>query len=430
MEWRFRAPVRGLAAFVSVLAFTGAGCDGSSQVSRPAVTSAPVTTPTPPPAPPPAPSTRQLTRVFDAIHRRYAHEILGICMGAIDRQARAVKCYGRVSRDSSRRPDPTTLFQIGSLSKTFTATLLALRVKGGAVRLEDPVRQYLTQGDGRDTVPSSMTLLDLADHYSGLPRDTPSGRDSVPSLDQYLAAAGQCEAAPGCTVAPPGRRYAYSNYAYGVLGELLGTRDGFTDSTVSAWEQDNAANVTGPLGLSDTHSWFGWRALSAVDFDARRARATVGDPPRQASPPYFPPAPFADAAAGLYSSANDMVKWLSFSMGLTGTPELNTARPLLYDTPSLLRPRENPADRRRRVGLGWRADRHGSGASGVTCVYKDGLTRGFTASMIFVKGRGAGAFVMLNTEPENPLTPVIATDLVNSLPPLPRALPNACGAVR
>ena len=373
---------------------------------------------------------RQMTRVFDAIHRRYAHEILGICMGAIDHRTSAVKCYGRVSRNSTQRPNPRTLFQIGSVSKTFTATLLALRVNEGGVRLADPVRQYLGPTTGRDKVPSSMTLLDLADHYSGLPRDTPSGRDSVPSLDQYLSAIGQCETTRDCTVAPPGRRYAYSNYAYGVLGELLGTRDGFVDSTVSAWEQDNAANVAGPLGLSDTHSWFGWRAMSSATFDARRARATVGDPPQQASPPYFPPAPYADAAAGLYSSANDMVKWLSFSMGLTGTPELNAARPLLYDTSSILKPRENRADRRKRVGLGWRVDVHGSGASRVKCVYKDGLTRGFTASMIFVKGRSAGAFVMLNTEPENPLTPVISTDLVNSLPTVSGSLPHACGAVR
>jgi CubicO group peptidase (beta-lactamase class C family) len=366
-----------------------------------------------------------MTRVFDAIHRRYAHEILGICMGAVDHQTSAVKCYGRVSRSSKKRPNPRTLFQIGSVSKTFTATLLALRVNGGAVRLEDPVRQFLGPTTGRDKVPGSMTLRHLAQHYSGLPRETPSGADSVPSANQYLAQAGQCETRPGCTVGPPGRRYVYSNYGYGVLGELLATRDGFTDSTVSAWEQDNTANVAGPLGLPDTHSWLGWRAISAAAFDARRAH-----PSQQVSPPYFPPAPYADAAAGLYSSATDMIKWLSYSMGLTGTPELNAARPLLYDTPSLLRPRENRADRKSRVGLGWKLDLHGSGASRVTCVFKDGLTRGFTASMIFVKDRDAGAFVMLNTEPENPLTPVIATDLVNSLPTVSRALPHACGAVR
>jgi hypothetical protein len=123
-----------------------------------------------------------------------------------------------------------------------------------------------------------------------------------------------------------------------------------------------------------------------------------------------------------------MVKWLSFSMGLTGTPDLSAARPYLYDMPSLLRPRENRADKSKRVGLAWRVDRHGTGASRALCVYKDGLTRGFTASMIFVKDRRVGAFVMLNTEPEN--TPAIAADLVNSLPSSSRTSPHICGAVR
>ena len=86
-----------------------------------------------------------------------------------------------------------------------------------------------------------------------------------------------------------------------MLGELLALHDGFSEGAASAWEGDNDKNISAPLGLSDTHSWFGWRAISPATFDARRAR-----PVRHAVPPYFPPAPYADAAAVLYSSANDM----------------------------------------------------------------------------------------------------------------------------
>jgi D-alanyl-D-alanine-carboxypeptidase/D-alanyl-D-alanine-endopeptidase len=394
-----------------------AGCDGSGGTSRaaprPIVTKGSTTPATPP--------STALTRVFDTIHRRYKGEILGMCMGAIDQETSAVKCYGRVGRGSRKRPGPRTLFQIGSISKTFTGTLLALRVSDGSVGLRDPVRRYLPPG--KPQVPAAMTLLDLAQHYSGLPRSTPYYGDHVPSLKRYFAVAGPCATSSGCRYSAPGRRYSYSNYAYGLLGELLGTHDGYKDSGASAWEHDNDANVAGPLGLSDTHSWFGWRAISPATFNARRARATVEG--REPRPPYFPPAPYADPAGGLYSTANDMVKWLSFSMGLTGTPALNAARPYLYDTPDLLRPRENRSDKSRRIGVAWRADRHGSGAARATCVYKDGLTRGFTASMIFEKSRGVGAFVMLNTAPEN--TPSIAAALVNSLPSAARVSRHLCG---
>lgn len=410
------------ALICAILAWASAGCDSVGRGSHSAQAGGLATTQTSTaPAPAGTPTVKSLTLAFDSIRRRYSGDIVGICMGAIDHQASAIKCYGRLAPGSKRKPTRTTLFQIGSLSKTFTATLLALRVHGGAVSLEDPVRQYLPAGAGDTTqIPDSMTLFNLADHYSGLPRDTPLGEHPPATVEKYLGQAIACEGSRDCRLGPPGQHYSYSNYGYGILGELLALRDGFSEGAVSAWEQDNDTNVSGPLGLADTHSWFGWRAISPSTFDTRRAR-----PVRHAVPPYFPPAPYADAAAGLYSSANDMMKWLSFSMGLTGTPDLNAARTYLYNTPALLRPRENRSDQRRRVGLAWRVDTHGSGKSKVDCVYKDGLTRGFTTSMIFLKDRGIGAFVMLNTEPD---TPAIAAALVNALPSAKKIARSACGA--
>jgi CubicO group peptidase (beta-lactamase class C family) len=353
-------------------------------------------------------------------------------MGAIDRSARAVKCYGKVARGSKRRPTPSTLFQIASLSKTFTATLLALRVDQGKVRFEDPLASYIPADDGSSSIPSTMTLLDVANHYSGLPRMTPVADSlAIASSDEYFRAAADCEVRQGCTVGPPGRQYVYSNFAYGVLGEALARNDGHADSPYSAWEKDNEASVTGPLGLSDTHSWLAWRAIAPDRFDARRARALMDNPPHEAEPPMFPPAPWGDAAGGLYSSSNDMLKWLSYSMGLSGTPGLDKARPYLYDTPSLIRSRTQPPNPRRAVGLAWRVDIHGSGRSRATCISKDGLSRGFTAHMAFVKHRPLGVFVLLNNEPENPATAMIARDLINSLPSA-RSSGNrtTCGAVQ
>ena len=365
---------------------------------------------------PPGPETRAIERVFDSVHRRYAPEILGACMGAIDRRTRAVKCYGRLGRDSSRKPTPHTLFQIGSITKTLTATLLALRVHQGAVRLSDPIRRYIPTVAGSAYLPRAITLLDMADHYSGLPRSTPLGNAlDLRSVNAYFAAAARCEASPGCTVGPPAGQYAYSNYAYGVLGQALGLRDGYAPSSYSAWEKDNEANITGPLGMSSTHGGYRWRALARARFEGARAHATMEGSRSEPTPLFFPPAPYGDPAGGLYSTAVDMLTWLSFSMGLSGTPALDAARPLLYDTPSLTRPRDDPSDPTRRVGLGWRLDIAGTGPTRTTCVYKNGESRGFSAQMVFLKGRGIGAFLLLNTVPQNPSIGAIATDLMNSL---------------
>ena len=292
-----------------------------------------------------------------------------------------------------------------------------LRVHEGAVRLEDPLQRYIPAADASAKVPRSLTLLDAATHYSGLPRVTPVADSlAISSLDQYFAAAGNCESTPGCPVGAPGEHYVYSNYAYGILGQALALHDGYSESSYSAWEKENRARVTGPLGMTDTASGLRWRASASADFDARRAHATVGDPPQEAHPPFFPPVPYADAAGGLYSSSRDMLRWLSFSMGLSGTPALNAARPLLYDTPRLTRPREDPVDATRRIGLAWRIDTKGSGGSKTTCISKPGESRGFTSHMVFVRHRPLGAFVLLNTVPENATAAGIGTAVVNALP--------------
>jgi serine-type D-Ala-D-Ala carboxypeptidase/endopeptidase len=364
----------------------------------------------------PAPATRAITRALDSVHQRYRHEILGGCFGAILGDAHAVRCYGRLGRDSSGRPTPQTLFQIGSITKTFTATLLALRVHQGAVRLSDPIRRYIPAVAGSALLPRSMTLLDMADHYSGLPRSTPLANAlALHNVDEYFAAGARCVATPGCPTGPPGGQYLYSNFAYGILGQALGRGDGYSFSSYSAWEKDNEASITRPLGMSSTHSGFRWRALAPRRFDALRAHATMDGARHEPTPLFFPPGPYADPAGGLYSDSIDMLTWLSFSMGLAGTPALNAARRLLYDTPSLTRPRDDPSDPTRRIGLGWRIDITGSRAARTTCVYKNGESRGFAAQIAFLEGHRLGAFVMLNTVPQNPVIADIMARLINSL---------------
>jgi serine-type D-Ala-D-Ala carboxypeptidase/endopeptidase len=400
---RARAGIAGLTTAI-VLAIGGTGCGDSPRT--------------------PGPSVRAMYRAFDGVYRRHARDIVGACFGGIVGGTRATRCYGRVSRDSTRRPTAGTLFQVGSIAKTITATLLALRANEGRVRLGDPLRRYIPATDGSSAIPESLSLLDAATHHSGLPRTPPA---DISNLDQYFGLVGRCEAAPGCTVGLPGERYAYSNFAYGVLGEALARHDGYPESSYSAWEKDIRKNVTGPLGMSHTRSWFGWRATDSRTFDALRARAIAGYPPREAVPPYYPPAPYADAAAGLHSTAGDMLRWLSYSMGASGTPRLHAARPFLYDSPRLIRPR-GAGDPRHAIGLAWDVDAYGEGPTSTTCISKDGSARGFSANMVFVARAKRGAFVMLNSRPERATTPQIASDLINSLPPASGSAPaGRCG---
>src|SRR5688500_10209822 len=82
---------------------------------------------------------------------------------------------------------PETIFEIGSVTKTFTGTLLADAVRRGEVKIDDPVANYLPAGvripsrDGRQ-----ITLLDLATHRSGLPR-LPTGFTAPDMSNPYAA---------------------------------------------------------------------------------------------------------------------------------------------------------------------------------------------------------------------------------------------------
>ena len=96
---------------------------------------------------------------------------VGIAVGIIDENGQRVITAGKLSTQQSQAPTGDTIFEIGSISKAFTAVLLADMVNRGEVKLDDPVSKYLPDSvkmpsfDGR-----VITLLDLTTQTSGLPR--------------------------------------------------------------------------------------------------------------------------------------------------------------------------------------------------------------------------------------------------------------------
>jgi len=115
----------------------------------------------------------------------------GVVVGQLTPDGRLFTTYGRVSVGGSE-PTAETMFEIGSITKVFTALLLADMVERGEVALDDPVRKYLPDSV---TVPSrggrQISLADLATHTSGLPR-IPENMDAN-NLDDPYARYGSAE---------------------------------------------------------------------------------------------------------------------------------------------------------------------------------------------------------------------------------------------
>jgi CubicO group peptidase (beta-lactamase class C family) len=167
----------------------------------------------------------------------------GIAVGVLKHGERRVFTYG------TARPD--SLFEIGSITKTFTGLLLAQMAAEGKVRLDQPVRELLPPGVVTKPADDEITLLDLATQHSGLPgmpdNFKPTGRRNP--YPDYHAAHLYAYMAKRGVARPAHPRFFYSNLGLGLLGQALANRAGTTYA--KALQQE----ITGPLGLPDTVVW-------------------------------------------------------------------------------------------------------------------------------------------------------------------------------
>ena len=176
-----------------------------------------------PPVDSPIPSDSEIRKILteriDAQRRG-----VGIVVGVIEPAGRRVVSYGRFQAGDPRPLNGDTVFEIGSVTKVFTALLLADMVQRGEAAMDDPVSKYLPpeikvpERDGR-----LITLQDLATHSSGLPRlptnltpkdpANPYADYSVEQLYEFL---------PTYELTRDiGSKYEYSNLGGGLLGHVL-----------------------------------------------------------------------------------------------------------------------------------------------------------------------------------------------------------------
>ncbi|MEU3498372.1 serine hydrolase domain-containing protein [Kitasatospora cineracea] len=166
-----------------------------------------------------------------------------------------VRCFGRTGRGPAATAcTPDTVFELGSLSKTFTALLLTAMAARGELALAEPVNGLLPADWPAPAVRSAepIRLLHLATHTSGLPRLPPGLlATALPAWNSNPYAAfdeRRLRAALARTTVRtrPGRRYRYSNYGVGLLGRALAERAALPYGDLLA------DRVLTPLGLRST----------------------------------------------------------------------------------------------------------------------------------------------------------------------------------
>ncbi len=164
----------------------------------------------------------------------------GVSVGVIDHGGRSVFSFGTAKPDS--------IFEIGSISKTFTGLILAQMITQGKVKLDEPVRELLPPGTVKKPDGAEITLLDLVTQHSGLPRmsDNFHPKDDENPYADYTAANLYAFLAKHGVAKPADASYLYSNLGFGLLGQALAERAGLSYPELLKQE------VTAPLGLKDT----------------------------------------------------------------------------------------------------------------------------------------------------------------------------------
>lgn len=273
---------------------------------------------------------------------------------------------------------PRTIFQIGSVTKVFTALLLADMAERGEVNLSDPAASYLP-GPARN----GPALADLATHTSGLPR-LPRGLLRSARLHprdpyaRYPSARLVRDAGRALPAGSPGSPYAYSNFGFGLLGYLLGQAAG------TPYEDLATTRICDPLGLPDTTF-----EVPGSSQD-RKARGHQRGRPV----PDWRPGALA-GAGGLYSTATDLARFLQTCLAAAagnGSAQDSPARegPLTSAIRATLTPRlPIPGGE---IGLAWHHTRQGNR----TIIWHNGMTGGFSAMIAIDPARGLGVAALAN----------------------------------
>ncbi len=235
---------------------------------------------------------------------------VGLVVGVYRAGAASVYGYGRVVTPAGdRAPDGRTLFEIGSITKTFTGVLLAAAVARGEVTLDDPITKHLpadlTWRPHADGVP---TLLDFATHRSGLPVQPPGiGLLARDPANPYAGYDRKSLAATLAALTPkaPGKKPVYSNLGAGLLGHAL-VNAAKADS-FNALVQERIAK---PLKLRDT--------TEAPDGEQRSRLARGHDGDGNPADPWD----FASlgACGCLRSTADDLLRYAAANLGDDVTP--------------------------------------------------------------------------------------------------------------
>ena len=296
----------------------------------------------------------------------------GLVLGVVRGGRQEILAYGSIADDRKSKPNGETVFEIGSVTKTFTALLLADAVQRGDVTLEQPVEELLPGYKIPRWGERKITLLDLATQSSGLP---PVPENLLPKDPANPYAGYTAEDMKRFLMGyrlprVPGERYEYSNLGFGLLGMALAER------SRTPYAELLRTRIATPLGLNDT---------SATLSPRMAARLAKGH-----DAALTPVEPWGDlgvieGAGALRSTARDLVSYVRAHMH-------PPAGPLSRALAVVAQPRRATDNARVKIALAW----HVESRQGREIAWHNGMTGGYSAFVAFTTDGERGVVVLTN----------------------------------
>jgi CubicO group peptidase (beta-lactamase class C family) len=272
-------------------------------------------------------------------------------------------CHGVTSLENPLPVNEDTLFLLGSVTKTYTATAIMRLVQDGRVSLDAPVREYVPELELADD--REFTVRQLLNHTSGLDWgtlvDTGEGDDALKKHVEELKTLK--------LVGEAGERPSYSQSGYNLAGRIIENVTGQT------YEQAIMTLLLEPLGLGNTH--FDRDAVMTRRFAVGHEKGEIARPWRhwRANNP----------GGGIAASVRDLLRWARFHLSSGDLHEMRRPTAVLRGS--------NLGDA---IGVGWFLRE----IDGVQAIGHGGSSNGQFAELLIVPERNFAVVSIANQGPD------------------------------
>lgn len=286
----------------------------------------------------------------------------------IDKNAVQYLGYEKTSIGIAERDNKDKVFEIGSISKTFTSALAAYCFINTSLKPDTKLKDVLSFSLSEDV--GNITLLQLSNHTSGLPR-LPSNMDLSNASDPYAAYDTAMMFENLRKVKLNKLNYSYSNYGAGLLGQICADKLGMS------YEKAIDKFIADPLKMEHT-------AVAMTDWQKKNLVKGLDAQGNETSNWAFQ----ALAGAGaIKSTASDMVKYAKANLD-SKYPMFNQAQTVTFK-----------ANKTMSLGMGWHIIHKPNlpaGRQGHDILFHNGGTGGYRTCLMMLKDRQKAIIVLSN----------------------------------